>query len=120
MQTSSNPSHAEAFGVKEAKRLSAQARKLAAQKRVTGPMYAAFLKEQAEEMRKAVGDAYIACQPTAYRTPAHQHDFTSLPEFPHGLEPLETNDRIRKNALLSPERRVQRLFATLERESESG
>jgi betaine-homocysteine S-methyltransferase len=41
------------------------------------------------EMKKAVGDAYLACQPTAYRTPAHQHDFTSLPEFPHGLEPLQ-------------------------------
>jgi betaine-homocysteine S-methyltransferase len=40
------------------------------------------------EMRKAVG-AYIACQPTAYRTPAHSHDFTALPEFPHGLEPLQ-------------------------------
>jgi betaine-homocysteine S-methyltransferase len=40
------------------------------------------------EMRKAVG-GYIACQPTAYRTPAHSHDFTALPEFPHGLEPLQ-------------------------------
>jgi betaine-homocysteine S-methyltransferase len=41
------------------------------------------------EMKKAVGDAYIACQPTAYRTPPHSHDFTALPEFPHGLEPLQ-------------------------------
>lgn len=40
------------------------------------------------EMRQAVG-GYIACQPTAYRTPQHRHDFTSLPEFPHGLEPLQ-------------------------------
>jgi betaine-homocysteine S-methyltransferase len=40
------------------------------------------------EMREAV-DCYVACQPTAYRTPEHSHDFTSLPEFPHGLEPLQ-------------------------------
>ncbi len=33
--------------------------------------------------------AFVACQPTAYRTPAHHHDFTSLPEFPQGLEPLQ-------------------------------
>ncbi len=41
-----------------------------------------------QEMRSAV-DAYLACQPVAYRTPAHAHDFTALPEFPHGLEPLQ-------------------------------
>ena len=40
------------------------------------------------EVREAV-DAYVACQPVAYRTPEHQHDFTALPEFPHGLEPLQ-------------------------------
>jgi betaine-homocysteine S-methyltransferase len=40
-----------------------------------------------QEVRAAV-DGYVACQPVAYRTPEHQHDFTSLPEFPHGLEPL--------------------------------
>jgi betaine-homocysteine S-methyltransferase len=41
-----------------------------------------------EEVRAAV-DGYVACQPVAYRTPEHSHDFTSLPEFPHGLEPLQ-------------------------------
>ena len=41
-----------------------------------------------EAVRAAV-DAYVACQPVAYRTPAHSHDFTALPEFPHGLEPLQ-------------------------------
>ena len=39
-------------------------------------------------MRAAV-DGYVACQPVAYRTPEHAHDFTALPEFPHGLEPLQ-------------------------------
>jgi betaine-homocysteine S-methyltransferase len=41
-----------------------------------------------EEVRAAV-DVYVACQPVAYRTPEHSHDFTALPEFPHGLEPLQ-------------------------------
>jgi methionine synthase I (cobalamin-dependent) len=41
-----------------------------------------------QEMRAAV-DGYLACQPVAYRTPEHAHDFTALPEFPHGLEPLQ-------------------------------
>jgi betaine-homocysteine S-methyltransferase len=41
-----------------------------------------------EEVRAAV-DGYVACQPVAYRTPEHCHDFTALPEFPHGLEPLQ-------------------------------
>lgn len=41
-----------------------------------------------EEVRAAV-DAYVACQPVAYRTPQHSHDFTALPEFPHGLETLQ-------------------------------
>ncbi len=41
-----------------------------------------------EEVRKAV-EVYVACQPVAYRTPEHSHDFTALPEFPHGLEPLQ-------------------------------
>lgn len=40
------------------------------------------------EVRAAV-DGFVACQPVAYRTPDHHHDFTSLPEFPHGLEPLQ-------------------------------
>ncbi len=41
-----------------------------------------------EEMRKAV-DGYIACQPVGYRTPKSKPDFTSLPEFPLGLDPLQ-------------------------------
>ena len=41
-----------------------------------------------EEMRKAV-DGYLACQPVAYRTPDDKPDFTSLPEFPLGLDPLQ-------------------------------
>jgi betaine-homocysteine S-methyltransferase len=40
------------------------------------------------EMRKAVS-TYLAAQPTAYRTPPGKPDFTSLPEFPTGLEPLQ-------------------------------
>jgi betaine-homocysteine S-methyltransferase len=40
------------------------------------------------EVRAAV-PGFIGCQPTAYRTPAHQHDFTALPEFPLGLDPLQ-------------------------------
>jgi methionine synthase I (cobalamin-dependent) len=41
-----------------------------------------------KEMRQAV-KCYIACQPTAYRTPPGYSDFTSLPEFPLGLDPLQ-------------------------------
>lgn len=41
-----------------------------------------------EEMRRAVS-GYLACQPVAYRTPANQPDFTSLPEFPVALDPLQ-------------------------------
>ena len=41
-----------------------------------------------EAMRKAV-DGYLACQPVAYRTPKQQPDFSSLPEFPFGLDPLQ-------------------------------
>jgi betaine-homocysteine S-methyltransferase len=41
-----------------------------------------------EEMRRAV-DGYLACQPVAYRTPKDKPDFTSLPEFPLGLDPLQ-------------------------------
>ncbi len=41
-----------------------------------------------EEMRRAV-DGYLACQPVAYRTPKDRPDFTSLPEFPLGLDPLQ-------------------------------
>jgi len=41
-----------------------------------------------EVMRKAV-DGYLACQPVAYHTPRQQPDFSSLPEFPLGLDPLQ-------------------------------
>lgn len=41
-----------------------------------------------ERMRKAV-PGYIACQPVAYRTPQSKPDFTSLAEFPYGLDPLQ-------------------------------
>ena len=41
-----------------------------------------------EQMRKAV-DGYLACQPVAYHTPKDKPDFTSLPEFPFALDPLQ-------------------------------
>jgi betaine-homocysteine S-methyltransferase len=41
-----------------------------------------------EEMRKAVS-GYLACQPVGFRTPKRRPDFTSLPEFPYGLDPLQ-------------------------------
>jgi len=41
-----------------------------------------------EEMRTAV-DGYLACQPVAYHTPKSQPDFSSLPQFPLGLDPLQ-------------------------------
>jgi betaine-homocysteine S-methyltransferase len=41
-----------------------------------------------EQMRKAVS-GYLACQPVAYRTPQYKPDFTSLPEFPYALDPLQ-------------------------------
>jgi betaine-homocysteine S-methyltransferase len=41
-----------------------------------------------EKMRKAVY-GYLACQPVGYRTPKDKPDFTSLPEFPYGLDPLQ-------------------------------
>jgi betaine-homocysteine S-methyltransferase len=42
-----------------------------------------------EEMRKAVPQAFLAAQPVAYRTPADKPDFTSLPQFPFELDPLQ-------------------------------
>jgi len=42
-----------------------------------------------EEMRKAVPNAFIAAQPVAYHTPADKPDFTSLPQFPFELDPLQ-------------------------------
>jgi len=41
-----------------------------------------------EQMREAV-DGYLACQPVGYRTPKDKPDFTSLPEFPYALDPLQ-------------------------------
>jgi len=41
-----------------------------------------------EQMRKAVS-GYLACQPVGYRTPKEKPDFTSLPEFPYELDPLQ-------------------------------
>ena len=41
-----------------------------------------------EQMRRAVS-GYLACQPVAYRTPSDRPDFTSLPEFPTALDPLQ-------------------------------
>jgi len=41
-----------------------------------------------EAMRRAV-TGYLACQPVAYRTPKDKPDFTSLPEFPTALDPLQ-------------------------------
>jgi transcriptional regulator with XRE-family HTH domain len=41
-------------------------------------------------------------------------------DLPLELERLETNERVKKNAMLSPERRVQRLFAAIEREGDRG
>src|SRR5262252_8438750 len=46
------------------------------------------LRAPMEEMRKAVS-GYLACQPVAYRTPKNKPDFTSLPEFPYALDPLQ-------------------------------
>jgi betaine-homocysteine S-methyltransferase len=40
------------------------------------------------EVREAVS-GFVGCQPTAYRTPSHAHDFTSLDEFPLALDPLQ-------------------------------
>jgi betaine-homocysteine S-methyltransferase len=41
-----------------------------------------------EEMRGAVS-TYLASQPVAYRTPPESPDFTSLPQFPLELDPLQ-------------------------------
>src|ERR1700756_839518 len=41
-----------------------------------------------EQMRRAV-PGYLGCQPTAYRTTKEKPDFTSLPEFPYALDPLQ-------------------------------
>jgi betaine-homocysteine S-methyltransferase len=44
------------------------------------------------EMLEAV-DVPVAAQPTAYRTTAEEPDFTALPEFPLGLDPLQLSRR---------------------------
>lgn len=41
-----------------------------------------------EQMRRAV-DGYLACQPVGFKTPKDKPDFTSLPEFPYSLDPLQ-------------------------------
>ena len=46
-----------------------------------------------EEMRKAVPNVFLASQPVAYRTPADKPDFTSLPQFPFELDPLQLTRR---------------------------
>ena len=45
-----------------------------------------------EQMRKAVS-GFLACQPVGYRTPKDKPDFTSLPEFPYELDPLQLSRR---------------------------
>jgi betaine-homocysteine S-methyltransferase len=45
-----------------------------------------------EKMRQAVS-GYLACQPVAFRTPKDKPDFTSLPEFPYELDPLQLSRR---------------------------
>jgi betaine-homocysteine S-methyltransferase len=42
-----------------------------------------------EQMRKAVPNAFLAAQPVAYHTPVEKPDFTSLPQFPFELDPLQ-------------------------------
>src|SRR5207253_10086194 len=41
----------------------------------------------------AVRRAIVAAQPVAYRTPADKPDFTSLPQFPFELDPLQLSRR---------------------------
>ncbi len=53
-----------------------------------------------EEMRKAVPSAYLACQPVGYRTPKDKPDFTSLPEFPYELDPLQLSRKEMANYAL--------------------
>lgn len=45
-----------------------------------------------KEMVDAV-DVPVAAQPTAFRTTAEQPDFTALPQFPLGLDPLQLSRR---------------------------
>ncbi|MEE8536746.1 MAG: homocysteine S-methyltransferase family protein [Acidobacteriota bacterium] len=45
-----------------------------------------------EEVRRAVS-GYVACQPTGYRTPADDPDFTHLPQFPTEVDTLQLSRR---------------------------
>lgn len=46
------------------------------------------------EMREAVpAEVYVAVQPVGYKTPEGSPDFTSLPEFPYALDPLQLTRR---------------------------
>jgi betaine-homocysteine S-methyltransferase len=52
-----------------------------------------------QAMRDAVSTP-VAAQPTAYRTPADKPDFTSLPDFPYALDPLQlTREEMAQYAL---------------------
>lgn len=52
----------------------------------------AFMLPIAKEMRQAVR-GFVACQPTAYRTPRDIPDFTATKEFPHATETLVLSRR---------------------------
>ncbi len=52
----------------------------------------AFMLPIAEDMRRAVAGP-VACQPTAYRTPADSPDFTASPAFPFETETLTLSRR---------------------------
>ena len=52
-----------------------------------------FLLPLAEEMRRAVPGP-VACQPTAYRTPADRPDFTASPAFPFETETLTLSRKV--------------------------
>jgi len=59
-----------------------------------------------QQMREAVS-GFVACQPTAYRTPAEKPDFTSLPDFPLALDPLQlTREDMAKYAIQARDRGV--------------
>src|SRR5207247_1117144 len=43
----------------------------------------------AVQMKQAVGSTPVAAQPVAYRTSEQRPDFTSYPNFPYGLSPMQ-------------------------------
>jgi len=53
----------------------------------------AFLLPIAKEMRQAVS-GFVACQPTAYRTPTGMPDFTATKEFPFETETIVLSRKI--------------------------